>query len=413
MTLIAHERSLGEEGWLFMNDVNIEAVFIADLMAVTMLFIALLNCRWRLGQRTKKTDTLFALILLSLTSCVVDFLSDVIVGKPGTFFLVVDYLSNFWLYLMNMVVGLLWISFLSRHLGLKLPAWMKSFFFFVVAISAIPLVINFAQPCVFSIDASGVYRREPLFWYYVFVDVALFLVSVAIYVYVRMTGGTLKMFPLWVFAVPAILGIVIQSCMYGVSTIWPFIAVALNGVTISLQSELVFRDKLTGLYNRFYLDGIADRAARKSVLRKRAEHFTILWMDVNDFKTINDEYGHAVGDKALVAVGAALTDAVGALGTVMRYSGDEFVVLLNTQDAKQVDACVDAIASALESIALDEMDSKSISASIGCFPFDPATYTMDEALNHVDMLMYKNKRAYHAAGSGHDRRCSTNDLLKE
>ena len=137
---------------------------------------------------------------------------------------------------------------------------------------------------------------------------------------------------------------------------------------------------------------------------RKPELLTILWLDLNDFKAINDKYGHAVGDKTLVAVGAALSEVVGPLGAVVRYSGDEFVVLLNTQDDVQVDACVSDIGTALAGISLEEAKGMPVSASIGRLSFDPATMPMDEALNCVDLLMYENKRAYHAAGTDRDRR---------
>ena len=388
-----------------MAEVNIAAVLIANLMAMTMLFIILMNRHWRLDRRVRESDALYALVVLSFISCVIDCVSNLVAGRPGVLCCVVGYATNTWLYAMNVVFGPLWVYFLAAHLDVKLPRWSKIACGVIVAVATAFLIVNLVIPVVFSFDVTGVYKRGPIYWFYLAIAVVFLVASLVVYFYAHVTGGVLKTFPLWVFLVPAIFGIALQGTIYGISTIWPFIAIACCGVVTSLQSELISRDKLTGLYNRFYLDSIANAPVRVGVLSARKpELLTILWLDLNDFKAINDKYGHAMGDKTLVAVGAALSEVVGPLGAVVRYSGDEFVVLLNTQDDVQVDACVSDIGTALSGISLEEAKGMPVSASIGRLSFDPATMPMDEALNCVDLLMYENKRAYHAAGTDRDRR---------
>lgn len=385
-----------------MESINIAAVLVTNLMAALMLLIVLSNNLWRLKSRSVGSEILLALIALSLVSCFVDCVSSLVVGRSGLLFLVLGYASNTWLYVMNVAVGSLCVAFLATHLNVKLPAWVKKAGIVLATASIFILLVNFFVPITFYIDGAGVYHRGPVYWYFVVVELVYLFASLSVYVSARKTGGMLKTFPLWVFLVPVLLGIVLQACFYGISTVWPFVAVAISGVVTGLQSELIFRDKLTGLYNRFYLDNIASRA-----LLEKPKLLTVLWMDVNDFKLINDTYGHAAGDSVLVAVGAALTDAVGALGAVMRYSGDEFVVLLNTQNTDEVNACIDRIMSALAHLDLSGLGTvgvTAISASIGSFPYNPQTLSMDEALNRVDLLMYEQKRAYHAKGTSHDRR---------
>ena len=97
-----------------MAEVNIAAVLIANLMAMTMLFIILINRHWRLDRRVHESDALYALVVLSFISCVIDCVSNLVAGRPGVLCCVVGYATNTWLYAMNVVFGPLWVYFWRR-----------------------------------------------------------------------------------------------------------------------------------------------------------------------------------------------------------------------------------------------------------------------------------------------------------
>ena len=383
-----------------MAEVNIAAVLIANLMAMTMLFIILINRHWRLDRRVRESDALYALVVRSFISWVIDCVSNLVAGRPGVLCCVVGYATNTWLYAMNVVVGSLWLTFLTTYLHVKLPSWYRKLCTAGAVILLAILVLNLFEPVCFYFE-SNVYHRGVLYPLYTGVSIAFLLASVVVYCYARKQGGMLKFFPVWVFMIPAIMGICLQAVFYGVSTIWPFLAIAVSGVMSGLQNELIFRDKLTGLYNRFYLDDLKGRVSEYAEGR-----FTIVMMDLDGFKAINDNYGHAVGDKALEATGAVLSDAVGTLGTVMRYAGDEFVALLNTQDTEAVEACVQRIYQGLNQLNNRQDIPYHVSLSLGHCPFDLSVTTVDEALNRVDQLMYANKRTFYQNNPSFDRRAA-------
>ena len=378
--------------------VNVAAVLIANLMALVVLSMVVANCMWRLKQRNRESRVLLFLIVLSSVSCIADCTGYLIDGMPGCVVFVAQYAINTWIYAMNMIIGPLWLTFLATYLHVRLPQWVRSVSLALAVVFLGALVVNLFVPIAFTIDSANVYHREFLYPFYVGVSGAFLVGSLVVYSSARKQGGMLKFFPVWVFMIPAILGVSLQVMFYGVSTTWPFIAIAVSGVMSGLQNELIFRDKLTGLYNRFYLDDLKSRVSERADAR-----FSIVMMDLNNFKSINDTYGHAVGDKALIATGAALSDAVGTLGTVMRYAGDEFVALLNTQDEETVNACIARIHRNLE-LLNDRPDIPyRLSISAGSCPVDLSATTVDEALNRVDLLMYQDKHAYYQA-AGHDRR---------
>lgn len=109
------------------------------------------------------------------------------------------------------------------------------------------------------------------------------------------------------------------------------VSVSLHDVTerIELTSELEYRanhDALTGLPNRTHLEYLLGQADR----RWRAEEmgYAVVFLDIDDFKVVNDSLGHRLGDALLVGLANRFRDAVGERGTVARMGGDEFAVLL-------------------------------------------------------------------------------------
>jgi diguanylate cyclase (GGDEF)-like protein len=94
--------------------------------------------------------------------------------------------------------------------------------------------------------------------------------------------------------------------------------------------ELVITDKLTGLYNRNYLLTILD----DEILRflRGEDPLTVMMIDLDDFKSINDTYGHEQGDKPLAALGAMLQKITRKYDRSFRYGGEEFVVILPSTD---------------------------------------------------------------------------------
>ena len=95
-------------------------------------------------------------------------------------------------------------------------------------------------------------------------------------------------------------------------------------------SRLIFEDELTGLYNRRYLHHFLQSQVKWTELDKNP--LTLLMMDLDHFKQINDNYGHQTGDEALIWLAAFLKKTAGKSGLPIRYAGDEFMILLRHMD---------------------------------------------------------------------------------
>lgn len=150
-------------------------------------------------------------------------------------------------------------------------------------------------------------------------------------------------------------------------------------------------DSLTGLANRLLL---ADRFHLAVERAKRSgKSFALLMIDLNDFKAINDNYGHAAGDSVLVSVAKRLVGAVRASDTVARLGGDEFILIAeaieNPQELVHISEKVFDTLS--DTITLDTGVLVNIGASIGLALYPDDGADMNDLLHVADLAMYKFK----------------------
>ena len=149
-------------------------------------------------------------------------------------------------------------------------------------------------------------------------------------------------------------------------------------------------DKLTGLGNRRAFDeALASEAARSE---RSGRPFCLLIGDVNDFKCVNDTYGHAVGDEVLAAIGQALAQTVRKGDTAYRLGGDEFAVILPDCPEQGGRECLGRLTKAVESFRASAICAP-VGMSLGVAVFEPGlATTLDSLIKLADERMYQAKR---------------------
>ncbi len=158
----------------------------------------------------------------------------------------------------------------------------------------------------------------------------------------------------------------------------------------SQSQQLADRDGLTGLYNRRRMLELLESAIEDAA---RQEHCVgLLFIDLNGFKGINDEYGHAAGDKILTTVATRIAARVRNSDIVCRYGGDEFVVVLpGVPDAGAVDKVADAIRERVSLPCWIQRNEQRLTAAIGQSMYPHDGRTPDAILHAADLAMYKLK----------------------
>lgn len=323
--------------------------------------------------------------IASISDCCVYYLA----GSSNIVIKVLVFLSGSGLFLGNVMIGYLWAKFIMVHMNIPFSDIRRNIYRTIGLISIVLLVINIFYPLVFSVS-DGRYQRG--FAYIIFLIFAAFYILDSSYLYVKRVkkNGSLKLFPVHIFLIPVILGVVIQTFFVEIAITWTSIAISVAGIMTALKNEIIFTDCLTGLYNREYLEFLHKRACNKKDCWVSG-----IMIDLNGFKQINDNYGHAEGDLALCIVADLLLKSFSEYGVVTRYAGDEFVIMLNTTDDQLIQKIIKSAKKNF--VTENEKNDKlyQLSASMGYAITNLSNETIDDFMNRIDEQMYQDKMKYY------------------
>ncbi len=200
---------------------------------------------------------------------------------------------------------------------------------------------------IFEVSPDGAYQRGAFFG--VFIAAYLWAMLVTVQTVVE-TGRRyqchfrIKLAALLAFI---ILGTSVQIALPDIHATWTAITLALAvyyGFVCEFNDTL---DVMTRLYNRKSYENEIERLKKK-------EHFSVIVMDVDDFKKVNDRYGHPYGDQCLKRLAELVQQSFCRIGTCYRIGGDEFCVLTRTADEKKITAALRQLTQAIEDLRAED-----------------------------------------------------------
>lgn len=156
-------------------------------------------------------------------------------------------------------------------------------------------------------------------------------------------------------------------------------------------------DPLTNCYNRRFINGFLMKEIERC--KRTNHHFSVVISDIDDFKIINDTYGHLSGDAALKAIAQLITDTVRNLDVVGRYGGDEFMMILPETSGDIASYVIDRLRHKIE--RLEIMLPKGIKVKITC-SFGISTFP-DDGMDADDLLVTADERLYKAKSMGKNK----------
>jgi diguanylate cyclase (GGDEF)-like protein len=164
--------------------------------------------------------------------------------------------------------------------------------------------------------------------------------------------------------------------------------------SLRIYRSLAYKDPLTGLRNRRYLE---ERLAEEIDRARRSPEgvFSVLQVDLDDFKAVNDEKGHAEGDRILVWVARFLEKNVRDHDIVCRTGGDEFVVLLPNAGEEGTELLINRLRSSLDAANAGRTSVVGLSIGSATWPDDGSS--AERLLESADLEMYHNKQRKKAA----------------
>lgn len=262
---------------------------------------------------------------------------------------------------------------------------------FIVATAIASVFAN----CIFYFDADGAYHRGKYFALNPVLSGIFALYSAVLILKSRsLVDGNIRgdASLLTFIAVFALTGL-LQCFFYGLNVIWMGTAFSILLVYFTVQNRHTMLDPLTGLNNR----GRFDYYLAASLSAPHPEKIRLILMDVDDFKLINDKYGHTTGDVVLSKVGEILGEACSdgpRSDFLARYGGDEFVLICRRED----DEAAAQLSRRIKACIKDASDAGAfpapLSLSIGWASFDPCSmFSAKDLIAAADRAMYEDKNA--------------------
>jgi len=306
--------------------------------------------------------------------------------------------SNFLYFVLSGAIAFSWLVYslveLKPSLRISTLDWIGISFPFFVLMAADGA--SFRYKLLFFIDSANFYHRGPYFYLQTVVCFGYLLTSAAVAL-VQMCKETLlekRRRCLWMgtFVVMPLIGGTLQILHYGLLLLWPCTALSLLLVYVGIQNQQISLDSLTELNNR----GRFDRHLYNRCNAYDGKPLLFLFLlDVDNFKSINDRWGHVVGDEALIQASQLLKSVfAGRNAFLARYGGDEFAAIFSCEDADEVAG------------VLADMEDKQqcfnnapghppyeLRFSIGCAQYDPQRHTdCARFIADADMRMYQQKK---------------------
>lgn len=363
-----------------------------NIIASVILLIIYLNIR-KSSERSLIDQKLF-LSMISFSGLIIlfDTLAWILNGRTGTVPGYANIAANIIYYILNPIPYMLWSVYVDYQINKnksRVRQLMISFSM-PLLVNAILSVLSPFFRLMFYVDADNFYHRSR--WFFAAVVIPLFYIVFSFVVLVKQKNkiNRKKYKSLLCFAIPVVIGVILQVLVYGVSAIWVSMSISLLIIYINVQNNKLQTDYLTGLYNRRQLDNYLSRRIKNTA---SGNLLAGIMIDLNSFKQINDVYGHSAGDQALETVGKILRKSFRKDDVIARYGGDEFVVLIEVNDRTDLNNAVGRVRENIKKYNEKKVLPYQIGLSIGCDIFQYGSgMTVQQFFKHIDALMYEDKR---------------------
>lgn len=369
--------------------INIPEILVANGTGVILVLFLLLY-RIRIAQTNQFDEKAYNfLLIVTFIATINETLSFIIDARPGFIFYILQYISNTICTDASVIVGYCWCLFVEYHIYRNTNRIKKKSRILAIPliITTILLIINlFGNGIIFSISEKNKYMRG-LFSYAVYVAVFFYYIESIWTVKTTKNDSILvEFFPIYYFVVPCMIGTIIQGLFFGIAVGWLCVAIAFILIYIEFQISNSFIDDLSGLYNRKYMNHYLNK-----LQNAKNKHVYGFLLDVNDFKVINDTYGHLSGDRAIIHIGKILQNTIGNGCVAIRMGGDEFVIFANFKTNEEALVLKKRIEQNVRQFNIHSKEPFHLSFSIGIAKYSGNIETF---LSSMDDSMYEAKNMH-------------------
>ena len=243
----------------------------------------------------------------------------------------------------------------------------------------------------YYIDSENIYHRGQYFWIPVSITIGLILSAFLLIIINRSKIEKKHYLSLVFFAVPPFACIILQLLFYEIPFMLNGLSLSLLIVFFTIQNRRMDTDYLTGAYNRKSLEAYMRKKIGASTENRT---FSAILLDLNDFKEINDNFGHDTGDEALETSVRLLKTCIRHNDFIARFGGDEFYIILDISDQVELEETVFRINRCLEKHNKNTTGPYTLGFSMGYAVYDcRSKMKIEEFQKKIDIMMYENKRA--------------------
>lgn len=370
--------------------INIPEILVANgTGAFLVLFLLLYQIR--IAQTNQFDEKAYNFMLIvTFIATINETLSFIIDARPGFILHILQYISNTISSASSGIIGYCWCLFVEYHIHRNFERIKKKSRILAIPliIATILIIINLlGTGIIFDISKENVYTRGPMnFILYIFVFI-YYIESIYTVHKAKYDSILVEFFPIYYFIIPCMIGTMIQGFFFGVSTIWLCVAIAFIIVYIEIQISISFIDDLSGLYNRKYMNHYLNK-----LQNDKPKHVYGFLMDINDFKAINDTYGHLKGEYALIQFGKILQHSIDKDSVAIRMGGDEFVIFAKLKSDEEALALKKQIKYNVRQFNLKSKEPFHLSFSIGIAKYNGKN--IDAFLSAMDDSMYEAKNMH-------------------
>ncbi|AKA67998.1 GGDEF domain-containing protein [Clostridium scatologenes] len=362
-----------------------------NIIAIVVSIIFLRNITNSLDKKETKNRIFVIIFIINTVQLFIETSTCIINKQPYTWLIPISAILHIFLYILGPIVTYMWYVFANLWVNKnKNYKWKNNIIFLLpIGLNILLAILSPFFKLEFYIDKFNVYQRGFLF----FVPSAIsyfYLLCGFIIIYTNRNKLTkIEFLPLLLFGVFPSIASLIQIMIYGPLLMWSSIAFSLIILYLYIQQQMIHIDHLTGAWTRdkFY------NYLNYRIKQKKPKNFSIAFIDLNDFKKINDTFGHNEGDNALINVVHIIKDILKREDFITRYGGDEFVLFLNADSEQQVEETINKVYDSLAEYNENSRLKYKLNLSCGYELYDFNKHmTADEYISHVDKLMYRDKK---------------------
>lgn len=372
---------------------NLYTITALDCFGLAHLTLILINTRRIPGYETPDRRLFRILCYVNMAGLILDMSAWLLEGRSfdGAYYLLKA--TNALYFATIPLMGFMWILYMDYKVYGDTERVAKC-----AKILAIPFILNailsfsnFFADTYFAILPGNIYERGGLFWISTLLSMSYIFISPFYLLANRKRINRKTFLSLMFFVVPPAITSVTQLVFYGTSLVLVGTELTLMLIFITIQNDSMTTDSLTGLNNRRCLENFLQSELNAG---PSPTGLTGLMIDIDDFKSINDTYGHMTGDRALEDTAFVLLSSVRRDDFAARYAGDEFVIIIrspNEADGERIAARLHDNIAALNATGRNKY---TLSLSIGVYSIAKDEKTKPELfLSGMDERMYTVKTA--------------------